>query len=160
MHAEKAAVPTDQGGCEGGLLVRIEHMREIERHADIREIHFLKGKERRRTVRHQAIGTRLVRLVFDADEAVWIVQGDLADALDLIRPELRIVGLKGIVEAILSKPQRHQIAASLPSSVNSSFGEFNRLAADRRIGIGESSNLEGWIRIVPHCETVHGEAEG
>jgi hypothetical protein len=58
------------------------------------------------------------------------VQGDLANALDLIHPEPRIVGLKCVVEAILSKPQRRQIAASLPSGVDSSFGEFNRLAAD------------------------------
>ena len=93
----------DQRGCEGGLLVRIKHMCEIEGHADIREIHFLKGKERRRAVRHQAIGTRLIRLVLDADEAVWIVQRDLANALDLICPEPRITGLKGVVEAILSR---------------------------------------------------------
>ena len=45
-------MPADQRGCEGGLLVRVEHMREIERYADVRKIHFLKGKERRRAVRH------------------------------------------------------------------------------------------------------------
>src|ERR1700678_4033849 len=125
MHAEKTAVPADQGGCEGRLLVRIEHMREIERHADMREIPFLERKQRRRAIRHEAIRTRLVRLVFDADEAVWIVQGDLANALDLIRPEPRIIGLKGVVEAILSKPKRHQIAARLASGVDASFGQVN-----------------------------------
>src|SRR5579871_2416331 len=104
MHAQKPAVSTDERGCEGGLLVRIQHMREIERHPDIRKIDFLERKERRRAVRHQAIGTRLVRLVLDADKAAWIVQRDLANALDLVGPEPRIVGLKGVVEAILSKP--------------------------------------------------------
>src|ERR1700728_1854111 len=137
MEAEKAAVPADQGGCEGGLLVSIKHMREIECHPDIREVYILEGKERRRAVRHQAVGTRLVRLILDADEAFWIVQRDFADALDLFSPEPRVVGLKGVVEAILSKPERHQIAASPPSGVNASFGEVNRLAANRRIGIGE-----------------------
>jgi hypothetical protein len=52
MHAEKAAVSINQRGCEGGLLVRIEHMREIEGDADIREADFLKGKERRRAIRN------------------------------------------------------------------------------------------------------------
>src|SRR6476660_9784531 len=107
MHTEKAAVPIDQRRCKGRLLVRIEHMREIESHTDIRKIHFLKGKKGRRAVWHQTVGTWFVRFVFDANQAVWIVQGDLANALDLLRPEARIIGLKGIVEAILSKPKRH-----------------------------------------------------
>ena len=62
-----------------------------------------------------------------------IVLGDLADAVDLVGPKLRVIGLEGIVEAVLAEPQRHQIGAGRARGVDAALGEINRLAAHRRV---------------------------
>ena len=57
VHAEETAVPADEGRREGRLLVGIEHMREVEGDAEVRQTDFLQREQRRRAIRHQADGT-------------------------------------------------------------------------------------------------------
>ena len=110
-------------------------------------------------VGEQAVGARLVRLVLDADQALGIVLGDLADAVDLHLPHGGVVDLEAVVEAVLPEPERHQVAARLARRVDAALGEVDRLAADRRVRVGEGAELEGGVGVVAHGEAVDRQPE-
>ena len=88
-----------------------------------------------------------------------VVLGDFADAVDLVGPKPGVVGLEGVVEAVLPEPQSHQLAARFASRVDSPLRQIDRFAPHRRIGIGERADLEGGVGVIAHREAVDGEAE-
>ena len=88
VHAEQPAAAMDEMGGECRLLTGIERVREIHGDAEVRRAGLGDGQQRGGGVTQQAVRARLVRLVFDADLAVRIVLGDLANAVDLPVPSL------------------------------------------------------------------------
>src|SRR5271154_3370904 len=159
VQAENAAVTADKRRGEGRLLVRMEHMSKVERHAEVRQADFLERKQGGRAVGHKAVGSRLIGLIFDANEAIRIVPRDPADAIDLVSPEPRVISLKGVIKAVLPEPQRHQIGARLAGGVDPLLRETDSFAANGGIRIGEGADLEGWVGIVPDRQAVHRETE-
>ena len=93
---------------------------------------------------------------------IWqsgIMLGYFTNAIDLVLPERRIVGLEGIVEAILAEPERHQVGAASRAGVDAGLGQIDGFAAHRRVGIGEGAELEGRVGVVAHGKAIDGKPE-
>ena len=159
VKAEDTTVTRHEGGRESRLLVGVEHVCEVERHPKIGQADLLKDQQGRGAVRHETERARLVRLVFDADQAIGIMQSDFPDSRDLVIQQGRVVGLEGIVEAVLAEPERHQAGAGFARCIDAALGEIDGFAPNRTVRMRERAELERRVRVVPHREPVDREAE-
>ena len=145
--------------CVRRHLAGVEDVREVERDPEVRRPRLPDREQGRAHVRHEGVAARLVRLVFEGDVDGWIVAGDLVESRDGVVPHPPVVGLEGIVEAVLAEPERHQRAAHLGERVDAAPGEVDGLAPPFRVGIGERAEPEISIRVVAHGEAVQPDTE-
>ena len=159
VDAQEPAAAGGEGGGEGGLLAGVEQVGEVERHAEVRLPGLLDREQRGAEVAEQAEGAGLARLVLDRDVDAGVVGRDLADALDLERPEPGVVALERVVEAVLAEPEGHEPPAGRGEGVDAALGQVDRGAADGRVRVGEGAGLKRRVAVVAHGEAVERQAE-
>src|SRR4051795_13224637 len=111
MHAEKPAAAMDEVGRQGWLLAGVKSVGEVHGNAEVRRSCLRYGEKRRCSIPKQAVGTRLIRLVLDADLAVGIMFGNGADTGNFPVPDLLVVQLEAVIESVLAEPDRHEVGA-------------------------------------------------
>src|SRR3954470_8825955 len=159
VHAEKPAAAMDEVGRKGWLLARVKSVGEVYRHAEVRRAGLRYGEKRRCSITKQAVGTRLIRLVLDADPAVRIMFGDGPDPGNFPVPDLLVVQLEAVIKAVLAEPDRHEVGAHGTRRVDAALGQVDGLFPHGFVWICEGAKLEGRIGIVTHGKAVDRQAE-
>jgi hypothetical protein len=154
------AGPRHKRRREGRLLARVKNMGEIQRDAEIARAGLRNGEKRRADVAQHAEGraARWACIRRRIDDR-GVMGGDLAQALDLVGPQPRVIGLERRVEAVLAEPDRHQRSAAGRQRVDAPLGEIDGAAAHRRDGVREGAGPEGGITIIAHGKAVQRQAD-
>jgi hypothetical protein len=133
----EAAVLVDELEHVGRGLLGEQRVPEIDDDADVVAPDRLNAEQRARGGREGQVGARLLELVLDRHTHTGVHFGDAAHAVELESPELGVVGLEGVVEAVLARPQLHGRGAELLGDVDALLADPEGAAAHRGIGVGE-----------------------
>ncbi len=150
VQAQQARPAHHQRRRKGGLFVGVKRVRKVDGDAQVRSPRFVNRQKGGRGIGQDGIAARFVGLVFQADQTLRVMRGDLGDGRDLVLPQPGIVALEGIVPAVLAQPQRHHRGAHGAGGVDAAFGQVDRLAPDGPVGVGEGAALEGGVGVIAH----------
>ena len=91
----------------------------------------LDAEQRARRRRRAEVRARLLGLVLDRDADAVVHLGDGAHALDREPPQLAVVGLERVVEAVLAGPQLDRRRAEPPGDVDALLAQLAARAGGR-----------------------------
>ena len=159
LDAEQPRVAIHQDRGVRRHLPGVEDVRKVQGDSQVRRSDLPDGEQGRARIRHQGVGPGLVRFVLERDVDCPIVSGEHVEGRNRVIPHPPVVGLEGIVEAVLAEPQGHQRSAHLRECVETAPGEVDGLPAPGRIGIGQGAEPEVGVRVVAHRKAVQLDAE-
>ena len=139
MNAQNPAAPRRHNGRAGRYLAREKQMTKVQGHPGIGAANLVQRQKRGGKIGHQGKGARLVRFVFDRDIEAGIVIRNFRHRGNRIVPHPPVIALKGIVDPVLTHPQRHQIPAHFGQRVQSAFGLVDGGAAHGGVGVGKGA---------------------
>ena len=119
-----------------------EGVARIEHDSDVVDSHRLDREQRICDIAEKHVRPRLLELAFDSELHFGGGSGDFAHTLDRIAPESLVVGLKGIVVAILSRPELDVLGAELAGDGDGFLVEIDGLAARLRIRVSQRTLLK------------------
>ena len=112
------------------------------------------AKQCRCDIRHQRECAGFVGLVLNGDIDLRIVAGDGSHRVDRVVPHRAVIGLKRIIETVLTHPKRHQVAAHFGKRVDALLRDIDSGLTDRLVGMREGTEFEPGIGVVAHGEAV------
>ena len=142
LDREQLAELVDEREDVGGRLLGEDGVPEVDDDADVIAVELVDPHERPGRGGEADVGARLLRLVLDGHADAGIHVGDRADAVELEPPQLSIVGLERVVEAVLARPQLHGRSAKLPRRVDALLAELQRTAPHGGVRVGERAARE------------------